>query len=402
MIAVIALEGRLSHDTSRQMYQALESALRARCRTIILCLGRAELVVSTGIRLFVDINDRMQDANGRLILCDLPSEVEFGLNAALVTDFFEVKPTLDEALETAGVKSEDLRPGLPDPRKTDAAKKRKATQIAAEKKRHQNQTELQRNELREVIRQCFPGRLAIEIVRWYLSENHSIATPEAIAKALGEGVTAVRRMMGELETRGVLRSQYLYSPEPELRKKIKMFFDRLKELESEQKKPAPAAATASPPPPKTAVPEPQKSADQKPHAPPAVPHAEATDETDAEPSRPEPVKNEPEVSEKDLQKVVTRYLNSRLAVSIIDWFVSRNKSLGDAAGVSEALGEKKKAVTRAMHELNQRGVLKKLGGDQFNYAPEATADAQIREFLRRWYRHEEHGKLLSWVLSSED
>ncbi|MFW5857748.1 MAG: STAS domain-containing protein [Planctomycetota bacterium] len=102
-----------------------------------------------------------------------------------------------------------------------------------------------------------------------------------------------------------------------------------------------------------------------------------------------------------MQKLIQRYMPGRLMVDILDHFVTGQHSSASADDVAKALEQKPKDVQRKMKDLEQRGVLKPLGGDLYNYAPPEGVARDLDAFFRAWRRAQDHSRLVMMVLAAE-
>jgi anti-anti-sigma factor len=122
------------------------------------------------------------------------------------------------------------------------------------------------------------------------------------------------------------------------------------------------------------------------------PHMEKKSQRDNEPHAP---------TREEMQKLISRHLPGRMAVDIVDWFVTHNHSVGEMETIAKALGENPRAVRKKLKELVACHVLKPLGKDVYNYAPEGAVHEQLQDFLKRWHRKDERARILPLVLASE-
>jgi anti-anti-sigma factor len=129
---------------------------------------------------------------------------------------------------------------------------------------------------------------------------------------------------------------------------------------------------------------------------PAQPHSSGS-ETPKQTEKAE----EKDLTEQEIQHILDRYMKGRLQVDIIDYFVAGQHSSGDADQLAEVLGAKPKAVKKALKALDQRGLLRKMGGGLYNYAPPTEAREEIEKFFILWHRSTGHSRLLPLVLASE-
>lgn len=90
-----------------------------------------------------------------------------------------------------------------------------------------------------------------------------------------------------------------------------------------------------------------------------------------------------QMTEEELEDLAFRHIPSRLSAQIIDYFILHHKSMASPEDLVSLLGVKDRDIVKEMHELNQRGVLKPMGGGLFNFAPETELLKKLKEFVTR-------------------
>lgn len=108
-----------------------------------------------------------------------------------------------------------------------------------------------------------------------------------------------------------------------------------------------------------------------------------------------------QLSERDVQRLISRHIPGRMAVEIVEFFIMRKINVSEAASIAEAIGAKEKVVYKICKEMVARGVLKELGAGTFNYGPSLELDGQIRGFLKEWHMPNKQPRLLAMLLAVE-
>lgn len=94
----------LEHDLDEHRLRAMSDEVIALiekdgCRKLALCLGQLKCIYSVFIAQLIKIRRRMVDEGGKLILCDVASDVVNVLESCQLRDYFEFAPDGAAAVE---------------------------------------------------------------------------------------------------------------------------------------------------------------------------------------------------------------------------------------------------------------------------------------------------------------
>ena len=71
-----ALEGRLDNTTSRELERALQPALQANPKSIILRMRGLDFISSAGIRVLIETQHNMSAKGGTVLLVDMQPQIQ--------------------------------------------------------------------------------------------------------------------------------------------------------------------------------------------------------------------------------------------------------------------------------------------------------------------------------------
>ncbi|MBN1256422.1 MAG: hypothetical protein JXA52_01815 [Planctomycetes bacterium] len=108
------------------------------------------------------------------------------------------------------------------------------------------------------------------------------------------------------------------------------------------------------------------------------------------------------MSDEMLKKLIHTYLPSRQAVDLVNYFISGKRSSMQISRLAAALHQSPRITAKIMKKLENRGVMKHIGAEIYNYAPTKELREQLEEFFIRWHRASEHRELLKLVISAEN
>lgn len=98
-IKIICLEGRMDLANAMKAESRLSEMLGEGAVKVIIDLEKLDYLSSSGLRLFISVEKKLRERNGRLVLSALSSPVENLLNITQLQDLFIIRKTLPEALE---------------------------------------------------------------------------------------------------------------------------------------------------------------------------------------------------------------------------------------------------------------------------------------------------------------
>jgi anti-sigma B factor antagonist len=90
----IAVRGEIDLDSAPKLADAIGELIQRGCRQVALDLGAVEFMDSTGIRVLVDMHERLLDADGELLLQAASTPVR---RVLALTGIDRLLPLADEA-----------------------------------------------------------------------------------------------------------------------------------------------------------------------------------------------------------------------------------------------------------------------------------------------------------------
>lgn len=106
------------------------------------------------------------------------------------------------------------------------------------------------------------------------------------------------------------------------------------------------------------------------------------------------------LKEEELKRVIKRYLPTRLAVDLVDQFVTHNHDMLEIKKLAVLLHIKPATVKQTVADLSARGVLKTIGGGVVNYAPDTEVGEQLQAFYNAWHNAATRRSLLPLLPST--
>jgi len=97
-VQIVRLHGQLSGDDQNRMVQAVTNLLTGPGARVIVDLGDVQFMNSTGLGELVHIAAQGNVQEGRVMLANLSVFVEGVLATTRLDKFFEVSPTVEDAL----------------------------------------------------------------------------------------------------------------------------------------------------------------------------------------------------------------------------------------------------------------------------------------------------------------
>jgi anti-anti-sigma factor len=94
----IAPVGRVDSTTSGTLEDALDSALRAGERRLVIDLAGVEYISSAGLRVLLVLARRLRESQGSLVLCAMAEPVRQVFELAGFLPLFVVEPSRDAAV----------------------------------------------------------------------------------------------------------------------------------------------------------------------------------------------------------------------------------------------------------------------------------------------------------------
>ena len=97
-ITTIALKGRLDAATSRPVEERLLQLVDAGERQMIIDLGELDYISSVGLRVLLLVAKRLNQVQGRVVICSLQESVRQVFDIAGFTTLFSLYESRDQAL----------------------------------------------------------------------------------------------------------------------------------------------------------------------------------------------------------------------------------------------------------------------------------------------------------------
>jgi anti-anti-sigma factor len=101
-VVVLAATGRVSSATSRQLEAALETAIGASLRGVVLDLAGVDYISSAGLRAVHAASQRLAGSGRRLVVCRLKAAVGVSFDLAGLATTLVIEPSRERAVERAG------------------------------------------------------------------------------------------------------------------------------------------------------------------------------------------------------------------------------------------------------------------------------------------------------------
>lgn len=261
-VAVITPEGEVRREEEERLDHAVGLTLRDDIQVVIISFRHVTVLMSDGIRLLVALRDKACDAGKEFYITDLPKRVYYTLKISNLLGFLNHVDTLRNILDSLPEpvkKTEEEFEHVPAPAKeeepveeplfdpTEADREDRSTRptrplpaVKTEPERDASQeeaepqpapkakpkTELTDDELRQLIAHHLPGRLAVEMVSYFLRHGSSVVGVDDLAKGTDHKPKEIRNMAKELVQRGVFKSMgadmYNFAPEADLEEDIEI------------------------------------------------------------------------------------------------------------------------------------------------------------------------------------
>jgi anti-anti-sigma factor len=91
-------EGRLDHSQAFMFESQMNALINQGVNRIILDLSKLDYISSSGIRIFISIIRQLNDKQGRIAFCSIPSSISNIIEMVSLQDDLEIFPTLFDAL----------------------------------------------------------------------------------------------------------------------------------------------------------------------------------------------------------------------------------------------------------------------------------------------------------------
>ena len=241
-MALVLPSGELRQGTTDEFIDAVTHASGLDVKTVVVSMREVTALLSEGIRSLVMLRDQVTDAGQTFYLTDLPVDVRYTLKITNLLEFLNHVDTAEEILQPAGL---DLgafeevsreEPAAPEPADTpapateDKPKRRLPRKYQAfgasasdgkeEAEASSAEDDGEDTDVTRLIKRHVPGRLALEIIEFFLRSHESVQDVKSLAKELGANEAGLRKTADDLCGRGVLKEMapgnYNYAPEPEL------------------------------------------------------------------------------------------------------------------------------------------------------------------------------------------
>ena len=96
-IIVASLVGNLNEDGTERLWQATSSLLDESHPSLVVDLGRVELLTSAGLGTLVRLHHRVHKLGGRIAMFGASSRVRGVIEVVMLTDILNLRSTIDEA-----------------------------------------------------------------------------------------------------------------------------------------------------------------------------------------------------------------------------------------------------------------------------------------------------------------
>ncbi|MHC4870603.1 MAG: STAS domain-containing protein [Planctomycetota bacterium] len=106
------------------------------------------------------------------------------------------------------------------------------------------------------------------------------------------------------------------------------------------------------------------------------------------------------LTEEDIKKLIKVYVPERMAIDILDLFVCKGNSFADTDKIADSIKQPKRKVAKVLKKLANTGILKSMGAETYNYAPNTDLKWKIDEFFKRWHQSTEHNKIFKLLLEA--
>lgn len=100
-VPVLAVKGRLGNQAAPALAEALEGALPAAARGLVLDLGGVDYISSPALRSLRAAAERLRDTGRRLVLCHVEEPVGIGLDLAGVSELVDLAASREQAITAA-------------------------------------------------------------------------------------------------------------------------------------------------------------------------------------------------------------------------------------------------------------------------------------------------------------
>jgi len=97
-VAVVAFEGRLDSNSSRDFGEHLLKLIRGGTTRVVIDLARVVYISSAGFRSLLIAGKAIDEAAGKLVLCSLNPEVRRLFDLGAFTDLFVICMSRDEGI----------------------------------------------------------------------------------------------------------------------------------------------------------------------------------------------------------------------------------------------------------------------------------------------------------------
>jgi anti-sigma B factor antagonist len=99
-VKVVDLIGNLDTATSPEAEASINELLEAGTTRLVINLEKTDYMSSSGLRVFLGTTKKLMASGGKVVLCNPNSLVNEILEHSGFNTIIEIKPTLDDALES--------------------------------------------------------------------------------------------------------------------------------------------------------------------------------------------------------------------------------------------------------------------------------------------------------------
>jgi anti-anti-sigma factor len=95
-VTFVELRGRIDSHSAEALADKLASLMEGGRTRLVIDLEHVDYISSAGFRVLLVAERHVEEANGKLALCNLSSEVQTLFELAAFTDLFEIYPSRRE------------------------------------------------------------------------------------------------------------------------------------------------------------------------------------------------------------------------------------------------------------------------------------------------------------------
>jgi anti-anti-sigma factor len=101
-ILIISTEGYLNKDLASDIFEESNKFIEDGTKNILIDLSNSNIVNSIGASIIIELIEKLQEVNGSLAFCSLPSIIEKTFKIMGLTKYCETYDSQEEALEKIG------------------------------------------------------------------------------------------------------------------------------------------------------------------------------------------------------------------------------------------------------------------------------------------------------------